>query len=128
MKHACCHKPSGFTLLEILVALAIISIVMLATLHGGGSATHNAEYLKLRTLAHWVAMNKAAELQISREWLPIEERRGETVMAEKRWYWSVYGKKTDYPDMRQAHVKVWDSDDRDLEPLALLDFYVGKPL
>lgn len=126
MKNASRAK-AGFTLLEILVALAIISIVMLATLHGGGAATHNAEYLKMRTLAHWVAMNRAAELQLSLEWLPIGERKGETVMAEKKWYWSVYGKETDYPDMRQANIKIWEQDDRDSEPLATLDLYVGKP-
>lgn len=126
MKHAFRTTP-GFTLLEILVALAIISIVMLATLHAGGSATHNAEYLKMRTFAHWVAMNKAAEQQISREWVSIEEKKGEEVMAEKRWYWRMTGLETPNSDVRRVDIAVWADDHRDADPLATIELYIGRP-
>ena len=114
-------------MLEILVALAIISIVMLATLHGGGSATHNAEYLKMRTFAHWVAMNKAAEQQISREWVSLEKKKGEAIMVEKKWYWSMTGVETPNSNVRRVDIAVWADDDWDAEPLATLGLYVGRP-
>ena len=117
----------GFTLLEILIALAIISIVMLATLHGSGAAANNAGYLKVRTLAHWVAMNKAVELQISAEWLPLGEMKGESVMARQDWFWTVVGQNTPDPDMRRADIAVWDNRDRDNEPLAKLTLFLGRP-
>ena len=119
-------RQSGFTLLEILVALAIISIVMLATLHGSSSAVRNSGYLKLRTLAHWVAMNKAAELRLAREWIPLDRAEGETVMAGQEWHWEIIGQNTKDPDLRRADIGVWEKK-KESDPLASLVVYVGRP-
>lgn len=118
---------AGFTLLEILVALAIIAIVMTATLHGSGAATQNAAYIQQRTLAHWVAMNKGAELQLDRGWVPLQRMTGETLMARQEWYWTVVGQRTPDADIRRADIAVWAGGDRDGEPLANLVLYIGKP-
>jgi len=53
----------GFTLLEILVALAIMSIVVLGFLRGNSQMITNADYLREKTLAGWVAMNRATEAE-----------------------------------------------------------------
>jgi len=119
-------REKGFTLLEILVALAIISIVMLATLHGSSSAVRNSGYLKLRTLAHWVAMNKAAELHLSRQWIPTEKSEGDTVMAGNEWHWEIIGQNTEDPDLRRADIAVREKNGAS-GPLASLVVYVSRP-
>lgn len=78
----------GFTLIEVLVALAIIAISMGAALSSSGSQASTATYLKQKTIAHWVAMNEMTELQIKKNITEIGSKDGETEMAGVTWYWT----------------------------------------
>lgn len=53
----------GFTLIEVLVALAILAIALAAAARAASVAADNAEETRLRALATWVAQNRIAELQ-----------------------------------------------------------------
>ena len=57
----------GFTLLEVMVALAVLAIALSAIMRAAGSATRNIEEVKLRTLALWSAENLLAEHRIREE-------------------------------------------------------------
>lgn len=54
----------GFTLLEVLVALAILAIALGALIKAGSTNTANAVYLRDKTFAHWVALNTITEMQV----------------------------------------------------------------
>lgn len=69
-------KRSGFTLIEVLVALAIISIALLASLRVAGSGTQGAGELRARMLAGWVAENVLAEQRARGIWLAPGTQRG----------------------------------------------------
>lgn len=62
-------RPNGFTLVEVLVALAIVSIALMAALRAAGQATQAAGELRLRLLAGWVAENRLAEHRARGDWL-----------------------------------------------------------
>jgi general secretion pathway protein I len=115
----------GFTLLEILVALAVLSLVALAAVKASGNAVNNALYLKQQTLAHWVAMNKGAELELAEQWLAVGSRSGVAVMADTPWPWVVTGQQTPDRDIRRAEIAVWAGREEG-EPLATLTVYVGR--
>ena len=66
---ACSHKQHGFTLLEVLVALAILAIVMGALIKVTDSYAFNAGYLQQKTLAQWIAENKATEYQLMQQFV-----------------------------------------------------------
>jgi len=66
----------GFTLVEVLVALAIVSIALLAALRASGQGTNAARELRLRMLAGWVAENRLAEHRARGDWLPLGIARG----------------------------------------------------
>ncbi len=66
----------GFTLVEVLVALAIVSIALLAALRAAGQGTNAAGELRLRLLAGWVAENRLAEHRARGDWLPLGIQRG----------------------------------------------------
>jgi general secretion pathway protein I len=72
-----CHRRTGFTLVEVLVALAIISIALIAALRAAGQSTGNADELRARLLAGWVAENRLAEHRARGDWLALGIRRGE---------------------------------------------------
>ena len=85
---------SGFTLLEVMVALAIIAITLGALIKGGGDNALNTAYLKDKTLAQWVAMNKVAELQLKRKWPDLGTRSGSMELANREWNWETKVGKT----------------------------------
>ena len=64
-------RADGFTLIEVLIALAIIAIALAAALRAVGSLADNATALHERLLAGWSADNQLAQLQLAHEWPDI---------------------------------------------------------
>lgn len=79
------HK--GFTLIEILVSLAVIAISLGAILSTSGSQAQQAAYLKQKTIAHWVAMNEITKLQVTNTFPDLGDEKGSTEMANHEWFW-----------------------------------------
>jgi len=113
--------------LELLVALAILSLVALTALNNNTNMIGNAEYLRDKTLAHWVAMNRAANIRLAKKLVDDDGEEGVEVMAERRWSWRVTGKPTPDPDVQLIDIEVWQGNDRKGSSLALLNMYKGKP-
>ena len=82
-KHA-----AGFTLVEVLVALAIIAISMSAALSTSGSQASSAAYLKQKTIANWVAMNEITQFQLAKSITTTGKTDGDAKMAGITWYWT----------------------------------------
>lgn len=76
MKKQSAAKRRGFTLVEVLVALAIISIALLAALRLASQSTSSVGELRARLLAGWVAQNVLAESRARGEWPPPGIQRG----------------------------------------------------
>ena len=62
------RRAHGFTLLEILIAMAVLALALLATVRAASSFAGNQAYLQERTLAEWVARNRLVELQLEDKW------------------------------------------------------------
>ncbi len=69
-------RRNGFTLVEVLVALAIISIALLAALRVAGGGTNSAGELRARLLAGWVAQNLMADQRARAQWPAPGIQRG----------------------------------------------------
>jgi general secretion pathway protein I len=69
-------RVRGFTLVEVLVALAIVSIALMAALRAAGQGTSAAGELRARLLAGWVAENRLAEHRARGAWLAFGIARG----------------------------------------------------
>ncbi|RKF50614.1 type II secretion system minor pseudopilin GspI [Paraburkholderia fungorum] len=68
------RHASGFTLIEVLIALAIVAIALGATLRAIGSLSSNTEAARTRMLALWSADNALSELLITRQWPDVGRR------------------------------------------------------
>ncbi len=78
----------GFTLLEVLIALAIVAMSVGALLGTVTSSASHVSYLQEKTLAEWVALNRLTEIRIDHQNMPtVGKRMGSTVMGGTRWEW-----------------------------------------
>lgn len=77
----------GFTLIEVLVALAIVAIALMAALRASAQGTSNVEQLRARVLAGWVAENLLAEHRALGDWLPLGIQRGSEHQAGIAFAW-----------------------------------------
>jgi len=118
-------KPyMGFTLMELVVALAVLAIGMTAVLHSTSQAGHAGIFLKQKTIAHWVASNQAAELSINREWPRPGITTGTETMANQTWHWEAEVRNTGVPELRLITIRV----SLDGEEKASLITFVGRPI
>ncbi|MBF0371176.1 MAG: type II secretion system minor pseudopilin GspI [Magnetococcales bacterium] len=121
-----CRSSGGFTLFEVLAALAVLAVGFAAMIRGSGVQAKNAIYLRDRTLAHWVAMNQVAERQIRRDWSDPDLFKGEEEMAGRTWHWTVVVSSTPESTMRRLDVEVRAERD-DPTPLSRLEAYLAQP-
>lgn len=64
----------GFTLIEVLVALTIAAVALIASVRATGALTRGSSELKARTLAEWSAENRLAEIRVQRLWPNVGNR------------------------------------------------------
>jgi len=96
----------GFTLIELVVALAVVAIALAAVQRTMSAAVDRARELKLRLLAGWVAENRLAELRVARA-LPLAgELSGDETQAGIVFRWRVRLGDTPNARMRRIEVEV----------------------
>jgi general secretion pathway protein I len=117
----------GFTLLEVLVALAVLAIAMAALIKGGADNARAAAYLRDKTLAQWVAMNVVAEQRLAAAWPAPGKQRGSEEMARHEWYWELTVAETFDDDIRRLEVAVRATDDKAAGPLVNLVAFLPRP-
>lgn len=82
------RRQSGFTLIEVLAAVTIIAFMVPALMLLMMQQTNSAGALRERTIALWVAENKATELRLQRTFLQqlLQRESTETItMADSEW-------------------------------------------
>ena len=119
-------RSTGFTLLEVLVALAVLALALSAAVSAAAAYVGNQAYLQERTLAHWVARNVLTELQLEMPWPGTGERSDTARMADLDWTWQATINETPEKDMRRVTLKVWLGKDDEREPLAGFDGFLEK--
>ena len=97
---------SGFTLLETLVAMAILAISLAAVFRATGSATNHADEMRVRLLADWVAQNRVALHAARGDWLPVGIQNGEETQAGMRLLWKEEISSTPNPSFRRIEISV----------------------
>jgi general secretion pathway protein I len=80
-------KSAGFTLLEVLIALAIVALSAGALLGSVTSSASNVIYLKDKTLSEWVSLNRLTEIRMATDMPAAGRRKGNAVMGGMRWEW-----------------------------------------
>ncbi len=97
----------GFTLLEVLVALAVLAVALAAAMRMAALATDTAGQVRLRVLANWVAENQLVTLR-NGVWPSVGRRNGEAQQAGVTLGWEEVVSGTPNPNFRRVQVRVYD--------------------
>ncbi|MGB2139052.1 MAG: type II secretion system minor pseudopilin GspI [Psychrobacter sp.] len=99
------RSERGFTLIEVMVALAILAVVAVAASRASSAYLSSVDILKTRTLAHFVAQNAAADLRIQQTWLTAN--RSQRVNEQGRdWQVQMSVADTLSPALKQVTIEV----------------------
>lgn len=121
-------RVTGFTLLEVLIALAVLALSMGAAIKAVGDYTNNEAYLRDRTIAMWVARNVLVRFQVENEWPDVGERKGTEEMGRREWRWLGVISQTEEEELRRLDVKVFALDSEDDEsPISVLSGFLVQP-
>jgi general secretion pathway protein I len=97
---------SGFTLIEVLVALVIVAVGMAAVMSALSSSANTLNFLRDETLAQWMALNQIATIRLSGQSPPTGTTSGDTDFAGRSWHWRQEVVNTQLPGVVRIDMKV----------------------
>jgi len=106
-------RQSGFTLLEVLVALVIVGTALGASLRAVGSLTQNSNDLRVSLMATWSAENSLAQIRLSRQWPPLGDSGFECNQADLHLQCEQHVIATPNPSFRRVEVQVFENNKPD---------------
>lgn len=119
------QKTSAFTLLEVMIALVVISVTMGAIITSAGNSASIAARLKQKTVANWVAQNQIALYRAKKTWASSASSNtsGAVTMLDVEWHWQMKVRQTDNPLIRRIDVDVYLNED---DIIASATGYIAK--
>lgn len=101
------QRVKAFTLLEVLLALAIISIALTALLLVMGQSIKGADHVKHKTLAHLVGMQGLAMVQLKLSPLAAgREATNKLRIFDQTWFWHAKSSSASLPNMQRIEITV----------------------
>lgn len=116
------RAAGGFTLIEAVVALVIVSLGMMAVYMQLTQYSATAIYIEEKTLASWIATNRLTELSVQPTWPELGDEEDELEFAGRQWHLLLEVAETDVPNLRRADVSVSlaDSPERTIHTVSAL--------
>lgn len=119
------RQAKGFTLLEVLVALAIFAITAAAMMNSIASSLNAQSHMERKVLAHWMAQNIMAETRFLPQWPSVGLSNGDVEMTGHIWYWQRKVEETADPKLRRIEIEIRAEQD-DEDPLVRLAGFVSE--
>ena len=119
-------RQGGFTLIEVLLAMALFAIAGVALLGTAANSGGNIQYLEQKSYASWVASNQLTEAVLSDRWPPQNNKKGKVELADREWFWQQKVLKTTDNNLRAIIIEV-RINEKDELPSASFMTYVANP-
>jgi general secretion pathway protein I len=106
------RRCPGFTLIEVLIALAIVSIAFTAILLSSTQTLRNTQYLQNKVIANWVATNVINDIRAHMLTPTTEPLSADMDMLGKKWLWQAALQPSANPHIQKITVDVSQSPER----------------
>jgi general secretion pathway protein I len=113
----------GFTLIEVLVALAIVAVALAAGMRAAGVLTDNTERLTAVTSAQWCADNALAGLRMAKQFPGVGDADFSCEQLGRRYAGTLATRPTPNPNFRRVDANVRDEAGR---PLVTVTTVIGR--
>jgi general secretion pathway protein I len=100
----------GFTLVEVLVALMIVAMGLAALMTAVSSTARTSGYLRDKTLAQWMALNRLSEVRLNLTKFGQNTDIGEIYFANRTWHYDTRYFDTSITSMKRVVVRVYAGD------------------
>lgn len=117
------QPAQGFTLIEVLVALAIVGITLAAGLKAASALTDNAERLALVSAAQWCAENQLVELRLSRQFPGVGEQDFACRQLGRDYQGRLLVSPTPNPNFRRVDARIASAEG---QPLLAISTILGR--
>ena len=115
-------KPLGFTLIEVMLAMAVFAIAGVALLGVADNNYRHISHIEEQMFANWVASNQLVEVSLDKTWPPKNNRKGKVEMAGRTWYWQQKVSKTANKELRAVNMQVRLNEDDELVIASLMTY------
>lgn len=100
------QNNSGFTLIEVLIALAIVSFSLGALISISSQDISRAERMQKNMIANWVAQNQITEHRLSNKKIKVGSTKGSILFAKYDWEWELSVSKTSVDNLYRMDINV----------------------
>ncbi len=115
-------KHKGFTLLEVLIALAIFATAAVSVIRAVSQHINTIGYLEEKTFAAMVVDNQMAKVILAES--GVKQQSGSELLAGRTWYWQVTPIDTANSLLKAFDVSV--AVDKTSQPIVTVRSYVAQ--
>ena len=120
------HRDRGFTLIEVMVALAIVAFSLTAIAASMGQMIDTANAMRERTYASWIAQNEIAEMRLANVIPEVTSTSGEVDYAGTEWAWRAVVSETGVENLFRVDVTVSYAGSPD--SIRTVSGFIGEPV
>jgi len=119
------NRTAGFTLIEVMVALAIAGLSLAAVAASVSQMIDAGSAMQERTYASWIAQNKIAEMRLANVIPEVDETTGEVEFADLEWGWRATVSETGVENLYRVDVAITYAGFDDV--LRTVSGFIGEP-
>lgn len=119
------ERTAGFTLVEVMVALAIAGLSLAAVAASISQMVDAGAAMQERTYASWIAQNKITELRLANVVPEVSQTNGELQYAALEWAWRATISETGVENLFRVEVAVSYAGSDDI--IRTVTGFIGEP-